>query len=144
MLEVPLEQKYGQRNIQQLISNDINKNQKGKYTSLLGLGYSRFISTQLYPEHDYFVHYLTIGVIGIILLVAIYPIIAISSIIYILIKRKFNFLNILLCAVILEINVLSYVTGHIMDELIVTLFLGFISGFLLKRMGEIKYEKAKY
>ena len=31
-----------------------------------------------------------------------------------------------------------------MDELIVTLFLGFISGFLLKRMGEIKYEKAKY
>lgn len=144
MLEVPLEQKYGQRNIQQLISNDINKNQKGKYTSLLGLGYSRFISVKLYPEHDYFVHYFTIGILGTILLVAIYPIIAIISIIYILIKRKFNFLNILLCAVILEVNALSYVTGHIMDELIVTLFLGFISGFLLKRMGAIKYEKAKY
>lgn len=143
MLEVPIEQRYGQRNIQKLIANDIKKNYKETFTSVLGFGYSRFISSGLYPEHDYYVHSLTIGIIGMILLIFIYPLISIGSLVYMLIKRKFNFLNILLSAVILEICALSYVTGHIMDELIVSLFIGFISGFLLKRMVEVSNGKNK-
>lgn len=144
MLEVPAHKKYGQRKIQYLISQDVYKEQKQTLTPVLGLGYSRFTSAYLYPEHDYYVHYLTIGIIGIILLVLIYPMIAIASLIYMLIKRKFNFLNLILCASIIEITLISMITGHIMDELIISLFIGFISGFLLKRMKEINNEKTNY
>ena len=143
MLDVPVEQRYGQRKIQKLISSDINKNHKQALTPMLGFGYSRFIKVELYPEHDFYVHSLTIGIIGMILLLFIYPMISILSVLYMLIKKKFNFLNILLCAVILEVCVLSYVTGHIMDELIVSLFLGFITGFLLKRMVGVSNGKTK-
>ena len=143
LLEVPIEQRFGQRNIQKIIASDINNNQKDKFTPILGLGYSRFIRVGLYPEHDFYVHSLTIGIVGIILLILIYPVISVASLIYMLIKKKFNFLNLLLSAVILEVCALSYVTGHIMDELIVTLFLGFISGFLLKRTFETNNEITK-
>ena len=68
-------------------------------------------------------------------------IISLGSLLYMLIKRRFNFLNILLAIVILEVLAISYVTGHIVDELIVSIFLGFISGYLLKRMEEVKNEK---
>lgn len=144
MFDVPAYKKYGQRKIQYLISQDIYKEQHQKATPFMGLGYSRFTSAYIYPEHDYYVHYLTIGVVGIALLILIYPLIAIGSLIYMLLKRKFNFLNIILCATILEVIVISMITGHIMDELIVSLFIGFISGFLLKRMKEINDEKNDY
>lgn len=144
MFDVPAHKKYGQRKIQYLISQDVYKEQKQSLTPVLGLGYSRFTNAYLYPEHDYYVHYLTIGIIGILLLVVIYPMLAIVSLIYMLIKRKFNFLNIILCAAILETTLISMLTGHIMDELIVSLFIGFISGFLLKRMKEINNEKTNY
>lgn len=144
MFEIPLAEKMGQRNIQSIIAKDIDSNQKQNLTPLLGYGYSRFINAYLYPENDYYVHYLTIGTAGVILLLCVYPIVALASALYMLIKRKFNFLNLLLCAAILETIAVSYVTGHIMDELIVSLFLGFITGFLLKRMKEINNEKNKY
>jgi len=144
MFDVPAHKKYGQRKIQYLISQDVYKTQKQKFTPVMGLGYSRFTNAYLYPEHDYYVHYLTTGVVGIVLLILIYPLIAVGSLIYMLIKRKFNFLNIILCATILEVITISMITGHIMDELIVSLFIGLISGFLLKRMKEINNEKTNY
>lgn len=133
--------KTGNRKIQKLITYDIVKNQHSTLTPFLGYGYSRFINVKLYLEHDYWVHYYTIGIIGIIIFLAPYLIIAISSLIYMLIKRKFSFLNILMSAVILEIVGIAIITGHIMNELIVSLFIGFISGFLLYRMVGIKDEK---
>ena len=88
----------------------------------------------LYLENDFFVHYYTIGVLGTALLLG--PWIALLIVMAIMMlskyKDKFNLKN---CTFFVSICIClgaACFSGHIVDELFITLFLGFICGYLMK------------
>ncbi len=140
IFEIPTEKKFGQRNIELLIIKDIDKKQHQKLTPILGYGYSRFTNAYLYLEQDFYVHYYTIGLVGTILLLSPYIIISLICSLYMLLKKKVDFLGVAMVISLTEVVAISYISGHIVDELIVTLYMGFILGYLIKRTEMKKNE----
>ena len=134
--EVPYYKRGGNRNAQTLITYDINSNFKNLTSPLFGLSYSRFRSAKIYMEKDFLVHYYTIGILGIVLLLCPYIIILIYKLIQIIFidKKLFNFYNIMLLASLFLPIAVSFMSGHVVDELIVSLYIGFIAGFILKNI----------
>ncbi len=129
--KVSPEKRVGNRNSQNLITNDIGKTYENVSTSLFGLGYSRFINAYLYLEKDFVVHYYTIGIFGIILLLCPYILIAGYFMFQKIKKKKFILFDIIILATLILPLCISYFSGHIIDELIISLYLGFIAGYLL-------------
>ena len=126
VLKLPFQKRSGNRNIELLITKDIyniNHNEKDKW---FGLSFSRMRSGQIYIERDF---------IGIVLLLGPYFILLIwkglDSLIHY--KEKFTFARLTLLASLSVTLLLSLLSGHIVDELIVTIFLGFICGLLLQK-----------
>ena len=77
------------------------------------------------------------GIIGIILLLIVPYIVPCIFLIYKIIKTKnINYDEITLAFITALIFVASYLSGHILDELIATLYLGFTSGMLLVIMND--------
>ena len=134
--EVPYYKRGGNRNAQTLITEDINSNFKTKLSPLFGLGYSRFENAKIYMEKDFLVHYYTIGIIGIILFLSPYIIILVYKLYQILFvdRKLFNFYNIMLLAILTLPIGISFMSGHVVDELIVSLYIGFITGIILKNI----------
>ena len=134
--EVPYYKRGGNRNAQTLITEDINSNFKTNLSPLFGLGYSRFENAKIYMEKDFFVHYYTIGIIGIILFLSLYIIILIYKLYQMLFvdRKLFNFYNIILLASLTLPLGVSFVSGHVVDELIVSLYMGFVAGIILKNI----------
>ena len=123
--------RVGNRNSQQLVTNDVAKTYENFPRSLFGLSYSRFINAKLYLEKDFVVHFYTIGIIGIVLLIFPYVFIAIYGLFKSIKNKKFNlFIVTVLAILVLPLGV-SYFSGHIVDELIISLYLGFIGGYIL-------------
>lgn len=134
--EVPYYKRGGNRNAQTLITYDINSNFKNFTSPLFGLSYSRFRNAKIYMEKDFFVHYYTIGIIGVILFLSPYIIILIYKLYQMLFvdRKLFNFYNIMLLASLTLPLGVSFMSGHVVDELIVSLYMGFIAGFILKNI----------
>lgn len=124
------------RELESLISNKIeNNNSKLKY-KLFGLSYSRMRNGKVYVEKDFYAQYITIGIIGIIVLLIPYFI----CILKLTFKNlKENNLNIEFASFIISVLALfgsSIFTGHILDELFVMLYTGFIIGYYLSVGGK--------
>ena len=137
--KVPASKRVGNRNSQTLVTHDVGLAYENITRSFFGLGYSRFISAQLYLEKDFVVHYYTLGILGIILFLCPYIIVAFYAVLVMFRNKKYSlFYTTLLCSLILPLGV-SYFSGHIVDELIISLYLGFIGGALLyaSRKGEL-------
>lgn len=121
---------------------EINDNQL-KY-KLFGYSFSRMRNAKLYMEHDFIVQYFTMGIIGLILLVGPYISIIVLMIYKILknIKRKITFIDyIFMLSIGITLSV-SLITGHILDELFVTIYIGFICGYFYdKVMRKVIYKK---
>ena len=131
LVDVPPTKRVGNRNSQQLVTNDVAKTYENFPRSLFGLSYSRFINAKLYLEKDFVVHFYTIGIIGIVLLIFPYVFIAIYGLFKSIKNKKFNlFIVTVLAILVLPLGV-SYFSGHIVDELIISLYLGFIGGYIL-------------
>lgn len=124
------------RVMEQLIFDDIHSKVESKNVNLFGMGRSRFLSAYMYLEKDGFVHYYTIGVIGIIILLLPYVLISFFSIIRMLINKKIDVLLLSVCMGLFLTLLVSIISGHILDELIVTMYMGVCCGFLLNREGE--------
>lgn len=129
---------FDNRQMQQLITDRlIQLNSKSLKNSLFGYSFSKFRNGGIYIEHDFKVQYVTMGLFGIILLIGPYLAYIIFCMKKILYNQKhFNFLNITLTMSIVEVLLISTITGHLIDELFVTLFMGFILGFLYKSVTE--------
>ena len=125
------EKRVGNRNSEKLITDDIAKTYETAYTSLFGLGYSRFINTYLYLEQDFVIHYYTIGILGIIVFLCPYFLIAAYFVFKKIQKKKFILFDIVILSGLILPLCISYFSGHIIDELIISLYLGFITGYLL-------------
>ncbi len=129
--DVPATKRVGNRNAQTLITYDVGKTYENFPRSLFGLGYSRFINAYLYLEKDFVVHFYTIGILGIILLLLPYVLIAVYGLFKYVKNKKFDlFTATILAMLVLPLGV-SYFSGHIVDELIISLYLGFIGGYIL-------------
>jgi len=129
--DVPATERVGNRNSQQLITDDVANTYESVPSSLVGLGYSRFINAYLYLEKDFIVHYDTIGILGIILFLCPYIIIALYSFVSMVKKRNINLFYLTVLATLVLPLCISVFSGHIIDELIITIYLGFIAGYLL-------------
>lgn len=130
VLDTEYYERNGNRNTQNLVFNDINNNYETVFTPLFGLSNSRFINAEIYLENDYKVHYYTIGIVGICLFLMPYIVILIYCAYQIVIKnrKKLTMYNVCLLSAIFLPIAISILSGHIMDELIVSLFLGLIAG----------------
>lgn len=124
------------RQMQKLISSRIVSLNNNSFKNMLfGYSFSKFRNGGVYIEHDFQVQYVTMGIIGCILLIGPY----FYFLIYCLYKifkdkTKLNYLNITLIMSILIVLMTAFITGHILDELIVTIFIAFILGFLVKNV----------
>ena len=120
------------RTLEVLVTDNVYKRIESPLINLFGMSRSRFLSAKVYLEKDIYVHYFTIGIIGIIIFLFVPYILPCIIYAYTIIKRrKFKAYCLSLCATIMLIFAASYMSGHILDELIVTLYLGLISGALL-------------
>ncbi len=136
--DVPAVDIVGNRNVQVLITRDVGKTYENIPNALFGLGYSRFINAYLYLEKDFIVHFYTIGIFGIILFLFPYILIGIYAFCKTIKNKKFNlFMATLIAILILPLGV-SYFSGHIVDELIISLYLGFIGGYILCESKEAR------
>lgn len=129
------------REMQRLISNNIIKNNNNdiKY-QLFGYSFSRMRNGKIYMEHDIIVQMFTMGYIGLILLIG--PYLAIVALICIKVlkkmKRKIALFNITFLISICATLGSAILTGHILDELFVTIYIGFICGYFLQKIGKKK------
>lgn len=124
------------REIELLITNRIvEKNDKLKY-KLFGYSFSRMRNGEIYIEKDFYAQRVTIGYIGLIIFILPY----FYFIGYIMIKKyKSHELTIELASFIISMFALfgsSIYTGHILDELFVMLYVGFIIGYYLSLGGK--------
>ncbi len=134
------------REMQTLISNRIDElnGSKLKY-KLFGYSFSRMRNGGIYMEHDFIVQAFTMGYIGLILLVG--PYIAIMVLVSLKILKKLKnqpkLISITFVIAICALLGVSVFSGHILDELFVTIYLGFICGFFWKttNIGEVKFDE---
>lgn len=128
------------RELQTKITNRIaSLNTNVKY-DLFGYSFSRFRSGHMYIENDFIVHYFTIGIFGILLVLCPWLVIMLKGLLHI-VKNKFTNFDFMICTLLFSMAICigaSLMSGHIMDELIVTLYLGFIAGYCLHTMKKEK------
>lgn len=129
------------RTMEVLVTNDVYSKISNPLINLFGMGRSRFLSAKIYLEKDIYVHYYTIGIVGVILFLIVPYLIPIFILcVKMLVNKKINYYDFCLCFSVFVVMAVSYLSGHILDELIVTLYLGFIVGFVINR---IKLEEKK-
>ncbi len=124
------------RKMQTLISNRIEiLNDNDLKYQFFGYSFSRMMNGGIYIEHDFIVQMFTMGYVGAFILLVPYLYIILLVFLKIIKKLKdepklidFVFM-IAMCAVLGT----SLFTGHILDELFVMIYVGFICGFFLKR-----------
>jgi len=126
------------RELQRVITERIAELNPGLEYSLFGYTFSRFRNGYMYIENDFIVHYFTIGILGILLLLCPWIVIMLKGC-YHVSKNKFNKMDFLSCTILFSMAICisaSTMSGHIMDELIVTLYLGLVGGYFLKYIKE--------
>lgn len=136
IIKLPFYERSGNRNLEKLVTKDIFENNENKLLdSMFGMSFTRMRNGNLYIESDFVAHYYTVGIVGIILFLCPFVGILLYKGVKSLIKFKeeFTFFRVTLFASLGITLLLSVFSGHIMDELIVTLYLGFICGLILKK-----------
>ena len=122
-----------------MMSNRIEYNNNKLRYKLFGLSYSRMRSGKIYIERDFYAQYITIGILGIIIMLVPYFICIVKETTKRLKSKKIgiSFVSFIISMVALFGS--SIFTGHILDELFVMLYAGFIIGYYM--VGD-KNEKA--
>ncbi len=137
MLDVPYLERCDNRKIKSYITKHVFELNNNKLDYLVGFSFERPMNANVYMENDIIAQFYSLGILGLILFIFPY----LGVLVYILIKifkdkEKFTYLNITLCMVIMLIYFISILSGNVFDQWIVTLFLGFILGILLRNVKE--------
>ncbi|MBQ2986140.1 MAG: O-antigen ligase family protein [Tyzzerella sp.] len=119
------------RNMQNLITQRIAELNNHFLNKLFGYSHTRFTNGGLYLEQDIVVHYYTLGIVGIFVLLGPWFWCLGRLLIRMFIgkNRKISLINCTLAGAIVACIGGSVFSGHVLDELIVTLILGFVVGF---------------
>jgi len=131
-MALPFETIAGNRNHDLLITNRIFELNDNRFDRIVGVGFST-LRSGVYLEQDFRVHGYSLGIVGTVLLLGPYLCLLLKAGFVVLInfKKKFNMENIVLMASIAVAIVSSWMSGHVMDELVVNIFIALISGMLL-------------
>lgn len=136
LFNVPFLKRANHRQIKTLITHRVMELNNNKWDYLFGLTFTRLRGMGIYMENDIYVHLYSIGIIGMLLLIFPYLYIA-GYAIYKLIKYQQNsFSSYVYLTSICLVFCAGIVSGNVFDELIVTIFLGFICGLLLKETSK--------
>lgn len=137
IVKLPIKKMNETREIQLLITKNIYYENFNLNTFLFGLSFSSSRASEIYIERDIIVHYYTNGIVGLILFICPYLIIACYAI-YKIIKNyreKCNLINMCYLFGICITLAASVFSGNVLDELVVTIYLGFMCGILLNNVG---------
>lgn len=127
------------RLIEELIVRRVIEINSIKNVSLLGAGYYRIIDV-CNIEKDYVMHYYSIGIFGIVILIGIYFVILFKSILKIIfnLDNKFNYLNGMLVLGVSIDLVLCYFSGNMLNALSSIIPLSFVLGLLYNEVNRDK------
>lgn len=135
-IKMPYSERGGNRNLQELITKRVYSLNDNKYDKYFGMGYSRFRNAQVYIEKDFEVHFFTMGILGIILFFLPYIIIPTLYVFKAIKNKKINSFIATLCLTVYAVIGCSYFSGHCLDELLITIYLGVICGLIFKEMAK--------
>lgn len=136
VIQMPYEERSESRQIEQLVTSRIYENNNNYLDKWFGMSFSRFRNGNLYLEQDFKVHFYTLGVLGSLLLVYPYIIILVIAAIYLIFKarKKQNFEFLAYCFSISLMCIFGFLSGSVLDQLIITLISGFIVGLIIRKM----------
>lgn len=143
VLSLPFEQRKGGRQFQKYFTqrkfNEMNNTEK-----MFGLGYSRMSNGGIVLEQDFKRQYYILGPFGMIVTVSYYLFLWIFTAIILIInffnKHKLNFETATLFLSYSLAMFSAYFSGHILDEPIVSLVLGFVLGRFIYLILRKEYE----
>lgn len=142
LFQIPYKERCTSRQLKSLITSRIIELNDNKLDKFFGISFTRLRNFQVYMENDIKVHYYTIGTLGIILFILPYLFIVIFALYKMIDNRiSLNYLNFSCIFSILLVYIIGYLTGNIFDEWIVTLYLGFTTGFLLSNIKKVRKDK---
>lgn len=144
VMNLPYEERSNGRKLQKLISDRVFELNDNSFDTFFGMGYSRFTNSKLYLERDLFVHYYTLGIIGLILFIVIpYMGVLFRYVVYLFkdFKNRLDFETIIYCFSICTFIMFAILSGHVFDEMITYIFIAFISGLILNKCKVEKDEK---
>ncbi|MEG1597213.1 MAG: O-antigen ligase family protein [Bacilli bacterium] len=135
VVSMPYSSRSDSRQIEQLITKHIYKLNDNANDKYFGMSFSRFRNAGLYLEKDFIVHFYTLGIIGSSLLVYPYLLLLIiaGGILIFKYKEKLQFDTVVYCFSLSLACVLSFFSGSVLDQLVITLILGFIGGLILTK-----------
>lgn len=149
LIKEPEESYNNTRKVQQKIFSRMmerSRNKAGIYYNLFGLSYSNFRNSggyNLYLEKDILVHYYTIGLVGLLILISPYFLFIMFAI-YLFLKDREKYFKIEKVIPVSSVSLVifsSYFGGHVFDEMLPTIILSLlISFFFNKKIGGDKNE----
>ncbi|MFI3283850.1 MAG: O-antigen ligase family protein [Erysipelotrichaceae bacterium] len=135
-LDYELEERVNGRQVQQIFT-DYKYDQLTSYEKVMGMGYSTFMNGSIVLEKDFAQQFYTLGYIGFALVMAPWLVLVAGLGILLVVgykKGSWNLLNVLLMMSLLVGLLSSYTSGHVMDEMSTSLFIGLCLGVLVKRV----------
>ncbi len=138
MTEIEFEKRDNARKIKALILNDLIENKGGAFDRWLGIG-----EAAVYPEMDFVAVYYDYGIIGIVLFLAPYLLIALATAVKLLTQlfsKKFDMMN---CCLLLALGFVlasAFYAGNTMVYAYINIFIGVVSGMLLQYLLKDKKE----
>lgn len=139
VLEMPFEIKSDSRELEKIIIKRLKeKNDNFVMDTLFGLNDSALKTRGYVVESDFYNHYYTIGILGIIIFFGPYIFILFYCGIKILLDLKNNFTmgNVMYGLSLLAALGMAYLSGHLMDEYITSLIMIYILASLLLNVEE--------
>lgn len=124
------------RDLEIFVSERISSKNSNIIYDLFGYSFSRMRNGGIYIEKDIYAQKITVGYIGVIVLFFPYIMALFAIGRDILKNRKFNILYLSFGISIIGLFGSSLFTGHILDELFVMLYVGFIIGFFGSIIGK--------
>ncbi len=138
VMQLPYEERVNFRKIEYLMLTRVKEINNNPLDNYLGITFIR--EGNIFDlERDYISHYLTLGIIGLILLISPY----LSIVMVCIIKMLLNFkerVTLKNCFYLLGVSIClvsAYFTGNVLDGLIVTLILGFFIGQLINSVFKL-------
>ncbi|MBQ2946740.1 MAG: O-antigen ligase family protein [Bacilli bacterium] len=134
---LPIEKRNDDRKIQQLILEDVFNRNNSIFDVFCGIGSSRVRNSSIYIEKDFIVHYYMLGVFGLFVFISPYVIILCYSVFKVLRRNKqtFNYKNCTFIFATFLTLICSIYSGNVLDELIITVYLGIVLGTLLSNIN---------
>lgn len=135
--DLDFSQRNNSRKLKTLILQDIENSKPGKLDELVGIG-----EIPIYPERDYVAQYYYIGILGILLfllpLIILFIIFGLYNFIRLLAKKIDGFQLVLLLSFFF-ITATAYLSGHTLEPIYITSFIGLISGMMLSLLLKGNY-----